>query len=69
MVRQRRISQSGGATLVQAILLVCASLLGGAAWGAVQFTKQFPLERRGKSRSPQCRGAVGGAASARCHAS
>jgi hypothetical protein len=33
MVRQRRICQSGGATPVQAILLVCASLLGGAAWG------------------------------------
>jgi len=42
---QRRISQSGGATLVQVILLMCAGLLGGTAWAAtVQYTAQFPVD-------------------------
>lgn len=44
MRRQRRISRSGGAALVQAILLVCAGLLGGTAWAAVQYTTRFPVD-------------------------
>jgi len=44
MRRQRRTSRSGGMALVQAILLVCAGLLGGTAWAAVQYTAQFPLD-------------------------
>ena len=44
MKRQRRISRSRGAALVQAVLLVCAGLLGGAAWADVEYTTQFPLD-------------------------
>ena len=41
---QRRFAESRGVALVQAVLLVGAGLLGGAAWAAVSYTTQFPVD-------------------------